>query len=274
AAPPALLPLAQDARERGWLQAAHSRLESQGLDVGELMSRLSAVRTERLGDWQYLVEPASEGPALLMGDPWGAHMTALSREARPLVVFEPDPEAAQYLRVRAGQESLANVSAIVCGEGARALPFGPETFSMVALVGPWSPGPMDNGSARPLDAIIARAFALLRKGGTFILGVPNLLRPDLALRGRARGQLASTLPALRSRIARGGFESPQVYLPVPDFTDIQGLVSLDSKVALRYFHVVYRHPRARWKRVLLGAAIDAGLIAVAAPSYMAIARKP
>jgi hypothetical protein len=94
------------------------------------------------------------------------------------------------------------------------------------------------------------------------------------LRGAGGGVLASTLPAFRGRLARSGFQDPQLYLPVPGIDDVQAVVSLDSKEALRYFHVVYRHPRARWKRVLLGAAIDTGLIPMVAPSYIAVARKP
>ncbi len=272
--PPTLLPLARDARERGWLQAARGRFEAQRLGVGDLMTRLSAVRTERLGDWQFLVEPGSKGAALLMGDRWGAHMAALSGGARELVIFAQDPEAAQYLRVRTEQESLANVSAIVCGEGVSDFPFTREEFSLVALVGPWSRQRSSNGSADALDEIIRAAHRLLRRGGTLMIGVPNRLRPAFTLGGLERGKLSTTLPALRGRISRRGFDDVRLFLPLPDLTDIQGLVSLDSKEALRYFHIVYRHPRARWKRVLLGAAIDAGLIAVAAPSYIAIARKP
>ena len=272
--PPPLLPLARDAQERGWLQAARGRFEADRIGLRDLMTRLSAVRTERLGDWQYLVEPGSEGASLIMGDRWGAHMAALSREARDLLIFAQDPEAAQYLRVRAEQESLENVRAIVCGEGVSDFPFTREEFSLVALVGPWSRQRSSNGSADALDEIIQAAYRLLRKGGTLMIGVPNRLRQVFPLPGFERGKLSTMLPALRGRISRRGFDNVQLFLPLPDFTDIQGLVSLDSKEALRYFHVVYRHPRARWKRVLLSAAIDAGLIAAAAPSYIAIARKP
>ena len=94
------------------------------------------------------------------------------------------------------------------------------------------------------------------------------------MRGVGRDRVASMLPTFRSRLSRAGFQNLQFYLPFPEFTNYQGLVSLDNRMALRYFHVTYRHPRARWKRVLLGAAIDTGLIPMVAPSYIATARKP
>ena len=122
--------------------------------------------------------------------------------------------------------------------------------------------------------MLRTAHRLLHKGGVLVLGVPNRLRHPLGFARRGGSALAITLPALRGRIARSGFQDARLYLPVPDTSDLQAVVSLDSKEALRYFHVVYRHPRARWKRVLLGAAIDTGLIPMAAPSYIAVAKKP
>jgi SAM-dependent methyltransferase len=268
---PPLLDRARYAARRGWLAAAEKELQTQGLGERALMSRLNGVRTERLGDWHFLVEPEHEGAALLLGDTWGAHMAALSRVVREVAVFEQDPAAAQYLRVRAEQAKLANVSAIVGGGGVEDLPFTRGQFSLVALVGPWSASARE-GEA--LDRLIQASFRLLRKGGSLMMGLPNALRIPFARRGAGRNTVASTIFGFRNRLARAGFQDLRFYLPSPDLADYQGLVSLDSHEALRYFHATYRHPRARWKRVLLGAAIDVGLIPVVAPSYIATARKP
>ena len=272
--PPPLLGLARYASERGWLAAAEKQFESRGLDARKLMTRLNGVRTERLGDWYFLVEPEQNGSALLLGDPWGAHMTALSRVMANVVVFEQDPEVAQYLRVRAEQASLRNLPAIVSGRGVNDFPFTREQFSLVALVGPWSSRASGVGRAETFQQLIHAAFRLLRKGGSLVIGIPNRLRLPFTLRNIGRDKIASTLPAFRAGLARSGFENLQFYLPFPDFVDYNALVSLDSREALRYFHVTYTHPRARWKRVVLGAAIDSGLVPVVAPSYIATAVKP
>jgi len=274
AEPPPLLPLAHAAREGDWVEAANARLEARGLGARDLMSRLSAVRTERAGDWHFLVDSGMDGTALVMGDRWGTHMAGLSRAAREVVLFEQDPEAAEFLRARVDQESLENVRAIVCGGSAADFPFAPGQFSLVALLGSWVRAESRNGRPDALEEILQAAFRLLAKGGTFVLGISNRWRFPLAWRNSDRARLAGTVPSIRARLSRSGFQDLRFYLSQPDIDDIQALVSLDSKVALRYFHLVYRHPRARWKRVLLGAAINAGLIAVAAPSYVAIAKKP
>ncbi len=271
---PPLLDRARYAAERGWLAAAEREFRAQGLAPRVLMSRLNGVRTERMGDWHFLVEPEREGAALLLGDTWGAHMAALSRVVKDIVVFEQDPAAAQYLRVRADQASLANVSAIVGGRGVNDFPFKREQFSLVALVGPWLRTVADAGRGKVLDRIVETSFRLLRKGGSLMVGLPNVLRLPFTGRGVGRDTVASTPFGLRARLASAGFQDLGLYLPSPDLTDYQGLVSLDSRRALRYFHVTYRHPRARWKRVLLGATIDIGLIPVVAPSCIATARKP
>lgn len=274
AEPPPLLPLARAAREGHWVEAARARLEARGLGARDLMSRLSAVRTERAGDWHFLVDSGMDGAALIMGDRWGAHMAGLSRAVREVVLFEQDPEAAEFLRARADQESLQNVRAIVCGGSVADFPFTRAQFSLVALMGAWTREESRNGQPDALEDIVQAAFRLLVKGGTFVLGISNRWRFPRAWRDLGHARLAGTVPSIRARLSRSGFHDLRFYLSQPDIDDIQALVSLDSKVALRYFHLVYRHPRARWKRVLLGAAIDAGLIAVAAPSYIAIAKKP
>ncbi|MDP3938919.1 MAG: hypothetical protein Q8R92_12400 [Deltaproteobacteria bacterium] len=271
ASPPAL---AQDALERGWLAAAETKLEAGTPDLRVLMMRMGAMRTERAGDWQFLVEPDPDGAALVLGDPWGAHLTAVARTMGSVAAFVQDAERAEYLRVRADQESLDNVHAIVHGRSESDIPFTRDQFSLVSLMGAWRGAPGTNGGGGdPLGRLISTAFRLLHKGGTLVLGMPNRIRNPLGARCAGGRALASTLPAFRARLARSGFHDPQLYLPVPDLSDLQAVVSLDSKEALRYFHVVYRHPRARWKRALLGAAIDAGLVPVAAPSYIAVARK-
>jgi SAM-dependent methyltransferase len=277
--PPPLSAAAARAAQVGWLAAAEESLRARGLGPRELMTRLNGIRTERLGDWQFLVEPDPGGAALILGDPWGAHMTAASHLMRQVAVFAQDAASARTLALRAAQEGLANVEAVVSGRGVRDFPFRREQFDLIAVVGTWrreGSGPEEGGS---LDELIGAAFRFLRKGGAFVLGFPNRLGlhvrrargPGTSRRG---GWMAATAGASRNRLIRAGFQDPQLYLPFPDFTDYSALVSLDSRIALRYFHRTYRHPRARWKRVLMGAAIDSGLLALLAPSYIATAKKP
>jgi SAM-dependent methyltransferase len=198
---------------------------------------------------------------------------------RQVVSFTQDPSAARVMALRAAQEGLPNVVAIVCGRGVQDFPFRREQFALIAVVGPWrreGPGPPEE---RPLDGLLQASFRLLRKGGALVLGFPNSLglrRPRPAGPGGSgpRGWIAATAASSKNRLIRAGFQDPRLYLPSPDFTDYSALVSLDSRMALRYFHGTYRHPRARWKRVLMGAAIDSGLLPLVAPSYIATARKP
>jgi SAM-dependent methyltransferase len=277
--PPPPSAIAARAAEVGWLAAAEEALKARGLGPRALMTRLNGIRTERLGDWQFLVEPDPEGAALILGDSWGTHMATASRFMRQVVVFVQDGSAARILALRAAQEGLSNVAAIVCGRGVQDFPFRREQFGLIAVVGPWrreSPGP---GEERPLDGLIRAAYRFLHKGGAFVLGFPNRLglrapRPTAPGGDRSGGWIGATAASSRNRIIRAGFQDPQLYLPFPDFTDYSALVSLDSRKALRYFHGTYRHPRARWKRVLIGAAIDSGLLPLVAPSYIATAKKP
>jgi SAM-dependent methyltransferase len=275
--PPPLGDLAREAIERGWLAAAQARLEAARLGPRELMTRLNGIRTERLGDWQFLVEPDTSGTALVLNDPWGAHMTATARFMREVVVFSQDAGAAQFLRVRAAQEGLSNVSVIVCGRGTADFPFTRGQFDVVALVGPWRGGGA-GATGEGLDGLARTLFRLLRRGGALLFGFPNRFGLPLGRPadpgGRPRRALRATAAASRTRLARAGFQDLQLYLPFPDLSDYSAILSLDSRIALRYFHVTYRHPRARWKRVLMGAAIDSGLLPMVAPSYIATARKP
>ncbi len=267
------------ATQAGWLAAAEETLRSRGLGPRDLMTRLNGIRTERAGDWQFLVEPDPEGAALVLGDTWGAHMTAVSRFMRQVVVFVQNAEAARTLALRAAQEGLSNVEAVVCGRGVQDFPFRREQFSLIAVVGPWrrlDSGPADEPS---VDALVRAAFRFLGKGGAFVLGFPNRLglrvvRTPAPGGARGGGWVAMSAASSRNRLIRAGFQDPQLYLPFPDFTDYSALVSLDSRIPLRYFHGTYRHPRARWKRVLMGAAIDSGILPVVAPSYIATAKKP
>jgi len=276
--PPPSSPIAERAAAVGWLEAAEEVLRARGGGPRGLVTRLNGIRTERLGDWQFLVEPDTNGVALVLGDPWGAHVTAASRFMRRVAVFGQDADAARFMAVRAAQEGLANVAAVVCGRGMEDFPFRREQFDLIAVVGPWRRETSDPDEERSLDGLIRGAFRYLRKGGALVLGFPNrfgLPAPHVPAPGGARGRgLKGTVASSRSRLVRGGFPDPQFYLPFPDFTDYSALVSLDSRIALRYFHGTYRHPRARWKRVLMGAAIESGLLPLVAPSYIATAKKP
>lgn len=276
--PPPLSDAARSAIARGWLAAAEAHFREEGLSVRALMTATNGVRTERLGDWQFLVEPPHDGSALILNDPWGAHMTAITRAVGEVAIFQQDPAAAQVLRVRVAQEGLSKVSVIVSGRGALDLPFTREQFDVIALAGPWIRSKADADHGEPLDLLTRALFRMLRKGGALVIGWENPMglpiRAPMAPRAGRRFGIKGSLSRFRSRLSRAGFQDLQFYLPVPHFTDYAGLVSLDSRQALRYFHLTYRHPRARWKRFLMGAAIGSGLLPRVAPSYIATARKP
>jgi SAM-dependent methyltransferase len=276
--PPPLSESARLAITRGWYAAAGERFGAEKLTVREFMTATNGVRTERLGDWQFLIEPPPDGVALILNDPWGAHMTAISRAVGEVAVFQQEAEIAQYLRVRAEQERLTKVSVIASGRGALDFPFTREQFDVIALVGPWVRSKADADHGEPLEVLSRAAFRMLRKGGSFVIGLTNRfglpVRVPMIPGAKRLSWVAASLPLFRARLSRAGFHDLQFYLPVPHFTDYVGLVSLDSRPALRYFQLTYRHPRAHWKRFLMGAAIGSGIVPMVAPSYIATARKP
>jgi len=230
-------------------------------------------------NWSFLLPSLEARLVVALGEPAPAALRTLARLAARVVVLCASPRELRRVERVAGAEGLANVAAVVCGRGMEDFPFRREQFDLIAVVGPWRRETSDSDEERSLHGLIRGAFRYLRKGGALVLGFPNrfgLPAPHVPAPGGARGRglIKGTVASSRSRLVRGGFHDPQFYLPFPDFTDYSALVSLDSRIALRYFHGTYRHPRARWKRVLMGAAIESGLLPLVAPSYIATAKKP
>jgi SAM-dependent methyltransferase len=251
-------------------------------------------------NWSFLVRLPRNSRVLDVGAGMGTTTHSLSRYYRDVVALEPVAERVEFMRHRFLQEHLENVS-VVRGS-IWCLPFGPETFDLIAMNGvlEWVAESRGGDPGQVQTEALERIYRLLRPGGYAYIGIENrmsplyfagardphcglpyvtvLPRPLAQWYARRRGQNGYRNYLYSSRgyrrlLRKAGFRAVEIYLASPSYNHPRVFVPLKRRITSFYLRHLGGDPGSR----LLGAVRRflrlSGLLDTFEYSFAIIARK-
>ncbi|HZR00926.1 MAG TPA: methyltransferase domain-containing protein [Chloroflexota bacterium] len=213
--------VARAAAREGWDVALHDRLRA--LDPRAYRQAVDEYRAQ----WRFVLPLTETSRIVDLNCGWGAAAFNLAESCGLVVAADACPAQARLVAHRARQTGRHNLVALQLGLD-QPFPLREASFDAVALVDglAWQPDP-----ARQ-RRIVARARALLRPGGTFLLAEPNRLtvapRPWSGPRG-------ARTPGGYARLLRSaGFHDLELYAPAPSHLEPFFMIPLDRVEPLSY----------------------------------------
>lgn len=189
--------LLKEAEKQGWQKTLYDTLREKGpegyFQVGD----------ERRADWIYLLPLSKERSVLQLGAEWGHSAVALARRCKAITVVDSDPEKRDFLRLRAEEERLSNLTIVEHSPD--------HSFDLIAVSEPPE-------NEKDLFNLI---YSRLKKGGYAYVAVKN------------RG--------LKKLLTLAGFSELTAYAVLPSHAMPLFFVPLSSPAPLQYFlrHVFY-----------------------------------
>jgi ubiquinone/menaquinone biosynthesis C-methylase UbiE len=279
------------ARTAGWRRALSEAL-------GESRSHLvQYAADDSRADWRFFAPLSPDAAVLDLGSGWGTLAIPLARECGEVVAVEGTWERLEFMRIRAAQEAIGNITPVRAN--VLALPFRPHAFDLAVMngilewVGMWDP---ERSPVAAQEQFLRRVRELLKPGGCLYIGIESRfgianwlgrtdhsglpftsLMPrwlaDLVVRLRSRTWRSTRNPqryrtytytwrGYQKLLRRCGFDYIKIYVPIPGYNRPQYLFSLNAPHVARFCVRDALAPISRKRRLaarLLALALALGV---------------
>ena len=298
--------LVENAENHGWRNAV------------EYIREKSPVLHQYIADggrarWRLALDTDENTRVLDLGSGYGSLSVPMAKATGQVVSVDSVPQRAKFLKIRAAQEGLDNLT-VINGDVMRP-PLQPEQFDIVILNGmlEWVAVAETEGTPQEVQLQFLRnVLSLLREGGHVYIGIENRFGYWAWSGGRDHSGLkyTSLMPkfmanwyvklkarresfrtdfskdsyrtyiyssyGFRKLLQKAGFQDVRVYTPSPNYNKVNYFVSIDDPTAYRYFfktHFSKQTSKVKLLRWLFLKGMRLGLHKVWSSSYGIIGRK-
>lgn len=256
------------ARSEGWRAAAVVAARQ----TADPAYYLEYITSEARADFRFLLPLDADDIVLDIGSGWGNMTVAFARTCRHVFAVDTARDSLDFVRIRARQEGLDNVTVVQAGAGEMPLPAGSCDVALMVGVLEWVAWGKNGASPQNVqERVLRRVWNTLAPGGCLYVGIENRLsfKYFLGKREPHTGlRFVSLLPMpvanLYSRLARNvdyrevtyskrglagilkrvGFDRVQFYYPVPGYQNFRFLANYGTRGTTQF---VFSHLRAHPK---------------------------
>jgi 2-polyprenyl-3-methyl-5-hydroxy-6-metoxy-1,4-benzoquinol methylase len=255
----------------GWKKAVQEHVRNDPGSKGEEYVT-EYINSEARADFRVLLPVDENSIVIDVGSGWGNISTAFARTSKLVVAVDTNTDNLRFVSARAAQEGIKNI--IVVQGDACSFPVKANSCDAVTMVGvlEWVAWGRNDRSPRILQKkALELAFDSLKPGGCLYLALENRysfkyflgvkephtqlrfvsLLPDPVaqcyskfIRGKEYQEITYSLPELKRLLRSVGFNSLDIYFPIPGYQNFRFITQLDDKKTIAYtMKLLQSYPR-------------------------------
>lgn len=185
---------------------------------------------DRVADWTLLLSLKNGATSLVIGCEWATAALTLAMRCARLSAVDGSVEKIEFLKIRAAQQNVTNINAVYAPPRMPAL-FEGGPFDLIVV------RDIPEGWPISLSHLIETLRENLKPGGVLSVSVSNTWCPLSGASRSAPGRFPeNSMIGCRRQLARAGFDSVQVYGPLPHHWGVSLFhIPLDEPAPIGFF---------------------------------------